>query len=156
MATVSGDNDRRVYEHGTGFLLARLGSLTARSWAAFLTGHELTQSQYAVLVTINEQGAVGQRHLAELLAMDARNIVPVLDSLAARGLVERRTNNADRRRRIVTLTDAGSALVDVIASAAATKQDQFLRALSHSDREHLNRLLRQLYDSHITHISELA
>src|SRR5690348_5415899 len=84
------DEEGPTYERGTGFLLARLGSLAARSWAAFLTGHDLTQAQYTVLVTLREQGPVGQRRLAELIAVDARNIVLVLDSLAARGLVERR------------------------------------------------------------------
>ncbi len=149
MVTMSSGNDRPAFERGTGFLLARLGSLTARSWTAFLSRRGLTQGQYVVLVTIKEQGPVGQRRLAELVAMDARNIVPVLDALAVRGLIERRADDTDRRRRIVTLTGAGSALVDAIASAAATEQDQFLHALTQSDREHLNRLLWQLYNSHV-------
>jgi DNA-binding MarR family transcriptional regulator len=149
MATMSNGDDRPAFERGTGFLLARLGSLAARSWAAFLTEHELSQSQYVILVTIKAQGSVGQRRLAELVAMDARNIVPVLDSLAARGFVERRTDDIDRRRRIVALTDSGRALLDAVASAAATEQDQFLRALAPSDRENLNRLLWRIYDSHL-------
>jgi DNA-binding MarR family transcriptional regulator len=141
--------DRPAFERGTGFLLARLGSLAARSWAAFLTGHGLTQSQYVLLMTMKEEGPVGQRRLAELVAMDARNIVPILDSLADRGLVERRPHHTDRRRRIVTLTDAGNALIDTIAATAAAGQDEFLHALPRPDRERLNRLLRQVYDSHV-------
>jgi DNA-binding MarR family transcriptional regulator len=115
----------------------------------FLAEHELTQSHYVVLVTIKTQGSVGQRRLAELVAMDARNIGPVLDSLAARGFVERQTDDIDRRRRTITLTDSGRALLEVIATAAATEQDQFLRALTPSDRQDLNRLLRQIYNSHL-------
>ncbi|MBC9729053.1 MarR family winged helix-turn-helix transcriptional regulator [Streptomyces sp. TRM68367] len=152
---MTGGNDRPAFERGTGFLLARLGSLAARSWAAFLTGHGLTQGQYVVLVTIAEHGPQGQRRLAELVAIDARNIVAVLDSLAARGLIERRDHDTDRRRRIVALTDVGNALIDTIAATAATEQDQFLRALTHPDREHLNHLLRQIYDSHV-HIPDSA
>lgn len=155
MAAMTGGNDRSAFERGTGFLLARLGSLTARSWAAFLTGYGLTQGQYVILVTIKERGPQGQRRLAELVAMDARNIVAVLDSLAARGLIERRAHGADRRRRIVTLTDVGTVLIDTIATTAATEQDQFLSALNHPDRELLNYLLRQLYDSHV-HTPETA
>ncbi|MEV7008132.1 MarR family transcriptional regulator [Streptosporangium sp. NPDC051022] len=143
-------NERPAFERGTGFLLARLGSLTARSWTAFLTEHDLTQTQYSILTTLKEQGPIGQRHLAELIAVDARNIVPVLDSLAARGLVERRTHDTDRRRRTITLTDGGNALLDAFAAAAATEQDRFLFALPHREREHLNHLLRTLYDSHVS------
>ncbi|MET9338674.1 MarR family transcriptional regulator [Nonomuraea sp. NPDC003804] len=143
------NDDGPTFERGTGFLLARLGSLAARSWTGFLTGHDLTQAQYAVLVTVREQGPVGQRRLAELIAVDARNIVLVLDSLAARGLIERRVHDLDRRRRVITLTDGGNALLDTMVATAATEQDHFLHALTHREREHLNRLLRTVYDSHV-------
>ncbi|MFE4973939.1 MarR family winged helix-turn-helix transcriptional regulator [Kitasatospora sp. NPDC056651] len=146
---MSGDHDRPAFERGTGFLLARLGSLTARSWTAFLGEHRLTQAQYAVLVALGRHGAVGQRRLAELVAMDARNIVPVLDQLADRRLVERRPHATDRRRRLVVLTEEGTALVGSIASAAAAEQDRFLDALTEAEREQLNLLLQRLYAAHI-------
>ncbi|WP_165494910.1 MarR family winged helix-turn-helix transcriptional regulator [Actinomadura roseirufa] len=141
--------DDLAFEQGTGFLLARLGSLASRSWTAFLTGHDLTQSQYTVLVALKEQGPVGQRRLAGLVAVDTRNIVPVLDALAARGLVDRRIDDTDHRRRIIALTTAGLNVIDAIAAAADAEQDRFLGALSHRQRESLNRLLRQVYDSHL-------
>ncbi|WP_369794972.1 MarR family winged helix-turn-helix transcriptional regulator [Kitasatospora sp. NRRL B-11411] len=78
-------------------MLARLSSLTARSWTTFLGEHRLTQGQYAVLVALDRHGDTVQRRLAELVAMDARNIVAVLDQLVDRQLVERRPD-----------TDAGS------------------------------------------------
>ena len=145
---MSGDQ-RPAYERGTGFLLARLGSLTARSWTAFLTEHRLTQAQYTVLVALERHGPVGQRRLAELAAMDARNIVLVLDSLAARRLVERRPEETDRRRRTVALTGEGDALLATTADAAAAEQDRFLHALDATDRERLNQLLQRLYDFHV-------
>ncbi|GAA3050999.1 hypothetical protein GCM10010519_80840 [Streptomyces lactacystinicus] len=157
---MSGDNDRPdapdapgapdaperpAFERGTGFLLARLGSLTARSWTAFLGEHRLTQGQYAVLVALDRHGPVVQRRLAELVAVDARNLVPVLDQLADRQLVERRPHDTDRRRRVVTPTDRGSALVGTIAAAAAAEQERFLGALTAAERRHLNGLLQRLY-----------
>ncbi|MEV4096743.1 MarR family winged helix-turn-helix transcriptional regulator [Streptosporangium saharense] len=137
------------FERGTGFLLARLGSLAARSWTAFLTGHDLTQAQYVVLATLGARGPLGQRRLAELVAVDARNIVPVLDSLAARGLVERRAHESDRRRRTVALTEDGNTLLGAIAVTASAEQDRFLRSLNRREREQLNHLLHTLYASHV-------
>ena len=87
----------------------------------------LTQSQYTIVVTVNEQGPVGQQRLARLAAMDARNIVAVPDALETRGLGERRTDNHDRRRRLVLLTEASRHLVAALAKAAATRQDHLLR-----------------------------
>ncbi|WP_165978050.1 MarR family winged helix-turn-helix transcriptional regulator [Actinomadura darangshiensis] len=138
------------YERGTGFLLARMGSLTARSWTAFLAAHDLTQGQYTVLFTLKERGSIGQGRIAELVAVDARNIVTVIDALARRGLIERRADDTDRRRRLVALTEAGTAVVQDIAAAAAQEQDVFLNPLSHAEREELNRLLTRLYETHVS------
>ncbi|MEV8637642.1 MarR family transcriptional regulator [Streptosporangium sp. NPDC051023] len=146
---IGGDGDRPAFERGSGFLLARLGSLASRSWTTFLAAHELTQSQYSVLVVLRDQGSMGQQRLAHLVAVDARNIVPVLDALAARGLVRRQPDPADGRRRTVALTDGGSALADSLAAGAASSQDDFLAALDDRDREHFNTLLRRLYDAHV-------
>ncbi|HXA61307.1 MAG TPA: MarR family winged helix-turn-helix transcriptional regulator [Streptosporangiaceae bacterium] len=142
-------SDRPAFERGTGFLLGRLGSLASRSWTTFLTDHGLTQSQYSVLVVLKEQGPMGQQRLARLVAVDARNIVPVLDTLAAKGLIKRQPDPADGRRRTVTLTADGTTLADTIAAAAASGQDNFLGALDDQDREQLNDLLRRLYDAHV-------
>jgi MarR family transcriptional regulator, lower aerobic nicotinate degradation pathway regulator len=146
---MSSDDLRPAFERGTGFLLSRLGSLASRSWAAFLAAHDLSQSQYAVLVVLSEQGPVGQQHLADLVAVDARNIVPVLDSLAARELIRRHTDPADRRRRIVTLAPSGIALAGTLGKAAGADRSDFLAALGESDRRHLNDLLQRLYDAHV-------
>ncbi|WP_326821563.1 MarR family winged helix-turn-helix transcriptional regulator [Streptosporangium sp. NBC_01639] len=141
--------DRPAFERGTGFLLARLGSLAARSWTAFLTAHELSQSQHSILVVLKDQGPIGQQHLAHLVAMDARNIVPVLDLLAAKELIKRQPDPADGRRRMITLTAHGKTLADTITAAAALGQDDFLSVLDDQDRRHLNDLLRRLYDAHV-------
>jgi DNA-binding MarR family transcriptional regulator len=139
---------RPPYERGTGFLLARLGSLAARSWTAFLTAHDLTQSQYSVLVVLKDQGPLGQRRLAQLVAVDTRNIVPVLDQMAAKGLIRREADQADRRRRTVTLTADGDALAHAVAATAASGQDDFLGVLDNEERERLNDLLQRLYGAH--------
>ncbi|CNE56796.1 transcriptional regulator [Mycobacterium tuberculosis] len=149
MSNRMGAVDAPRYERGTGFLLARMGSLTARSWTAFLGAHDLTQGQYTVLATLNERGPLGQRRLAELVAVDARNIVAVLDSLAQRGLIDRKPDVSDRRRRLVELTEAGETLVHDLADAAAQEQEAFLKPLGREDRAQLNRLLRRLYEAHV-------
>jgi DNA-binding MarR family transcriptional regulator len=146
---MSSDDRRPGFERGTGFLLSRLGSLASRSWAAFLAAHDLTQSQYAVLVVLTEQGPVGQQHLAQLVAVDARNIVQVLDSLAARELIRRQIDPADHRRRIIALAPSGIALTGTLSEAAGADRNDFLAALGDRDRQHLNDLLQRLYDSHV-------
>jgi len=137
-----------AFESGTGFLLARLGSLAARSWNEFLAERGLTQMQYAALTLLADRGPLGQQRLAQLAAVDARNLVAVLDRLAERGLIVRETDADDHRRRNVSLTGTGAALVRELASDAAHSRDQFFGPLSVAQRRQLNALLRQLYQAH--------
>jgi DNA-binding MarR family transcriptional regulator len=140
-------SERPGFERGTGFLLARLGSLASRSWQAFLRGRGLTEMQYATLMVLAERGPLGQQALARLINVDARNLVAVLDQLTQRSLVAREVSTADRRRRTVRLTSAGIALAGALEADAATARERFLGTLTTRERGQLNLLLQRLYDA---------
>jgi DNA-binding MarR family transcriptional regulator len=148
MSSTPDASEQPKFERGTGFLLSRLGSLAGRSWQSFLADRGLTQMQYAILMVLAERGSLGQLRVAQLLAVDARNLVSVLDQLAARGLLVRAIDADDRRRRTVCLTATGGALVQDLAGDAARTRDQFLGILSARQRKQLNALLQQLYQAH--------
>jgi hypothetical protein len=80
---------RPAFEHGTGFLLSRLGTLAERAWSTRLAEHALTPTQYVVLAVLDGHQALGQGQLAWLAGIDARNLVAVLDALRDRELVLR-------------------------------------------------------------------
>jgi DNA-binding MarR family transcriptional regulator len=130
-----------VFEAGTGYLLARAGSLSRRRWARMLTEHGVTPHHYGVLMALRELGPVGQRRLGEAIDVDPRNLVAVLDGLAERGLVHRDVDPADRRRRVVGVTDAGGQLVGELIDAGATIEAEFFAGLSATERSELHRML---------------
>jgi DNA-binding MarR family transcriptional regulator len=135
------------FEAATGYLLARLGSLAGRSWTAMLRRHGLTAHQHGVLLALRSQGPITQHRLAKLIAVDARNVVPVLDGLIERGLLDRHIDPADRRRRILRLTEHGHAIGDDLARSATTIENDFLAALTPEDQATLNRILQTLHTS---------
>jgi len=140
--------DRRAgFEAGTGFLLARLGSLAERSWVAMLREHNLTAHQHGVLLALREHAPLAQQDLARMIAVDPRNVVPIVDGLVGKGLIDRGMDPADRRRRVLTLTDTGTAAAAALAAAAAGIEDDFLAGLTPSDRRELGRILRDLHAS---------
>lgn len=135
------------FETGTGYLLARLGSLAERSWIGMLRRHNLTPNQHAVLLALRERGPLGQQALSRLVAVDPRNVVPVLDRLADQQLIDRHVDPTDRRRRVIDLTGTGRSAADDLAKSAADIETDFLHGLTRPDRTELNRLLRALHTS---------
>ena len=79
-----------------------------------LAGRGLTVSRTTLLWTLRQAGPCSQRNLADALGVTARTITGLVDGLAASGLVTREPHPADRRVTLVTLTDAGTAMVETL------------------------------------------
>jgi DNA-binding MarR family transcriptional regulator len=87
------------------------------------------------------RGPMTMRELAGELAVDAPYTTLVVDDLEQRGLVERKPDATDRRRKIVAVTPAGR----VIANRAQRILDvppSALAALPESDLAELDRIMR--------------
>lgn len=77
----------------------------------------ITTSEARVLVHMARCGATRQHVLAENLGLTPMSVTGFLDTLEKAGLVARAPDPADRRAKIVTLTDAAQELLDRIAIA---------------------------------------
>jgi long-chain acyl-CoA synthetase len=71
---------------------------------------DLTLPQYRVLGILSE-GSAAASGLADRLAVRPPSITAVIDGLVARGLVDRKQEDADRRRIALRLTDEGARMV---------------------------------------------
>src|SRR5580700_1796604 len=98
-----------TYQASTWYLLAQAGSQARHLWSGVLAQLHVSPSQFKVLRALSESGPLGQHQLANLISVDPRNAVPLIDSLAERGLLAREVDPADRRRRVLTLTPRGRA-----------------------------------------------
>src|SRR5271157_2599820 len=75
-----------------------------------LAGMDLTLPQYRVLGILAE-GSAAASGLADRLAVRRPSITALIDGLVARGLVDRRQEDADRRRVALRLTDDGARIL---------------------------------------------
>ena len=133
----------------TGYLLARLGAESRRRWARMLADHGLTPHHFGILMTLDHLGTAHQRRLSELVGVDPRNAVPLLDLLQQRGLIQRTGDPADRRRRAIGLTPAGQRVLNQLRQAADAIEADMLKGLDQHQQASLHRLLRTLYESTI-------
>ncbi len=133
------------FEGGIGFLLSRTGSMARRSWTRMLVERALTPHHYGMLMALGELGhACGQQRLSNLIGIDSRNAVPIIDGLVERGLLSREIDPSDRRRRILALTAPGRDVVLDLTETGAEIEDRFLQPLNPADREELHRILLAL------------
>ncbi|MBL8583490.1 MAG: MarR family transcriptional regulator [Rhizobiaceae bacterium] len=87
-------------------------------------GLGLTQGEGRALIHAKRAGPVRQNLLAERLGVEAMTLSGTLDRLEAKGLVERRADPADRRAKLVHLTDAGEEMIGSVAEiGAAIRED---------------------------------
>lgn len=71
----------------------------------------LSGRQYMVLAVLSADTPPSQQELAGLCGLLPAQVVLVVDELERRGLVARQRSETDRRRSVVTLTDAGTAVL---------------------------------------------
>jgi DNA-binding MarR family transcriptional regulator len=90
-----------------------------------------------------------QRRLSQLVGIDPRNAVPLLDLLQQRGLIERTGDPADRRRRAIALTPAGQKMLKELRQAADAVEADMLKGLDDHQQASLHRLLLTLFETTI-------
>ena len=119
----------------TTYLLSLSGREARRRMAA-----QLSLPEFALLAAL----PASQRELGEHLRKDPADIVRLVDAASAAGLAVRTADLADRRRRVVSLTDAGAAAMRSHMAAARDVEADFLASLSEDERRVLHSLLSRL------------
>jgi DNA-binding MarR family transcriptional regulator len=133
-----------TFQDGNWYLLAKTGSLARQRWAGMLAQLKVSPNQYVVLMALGEAGPLGQQHLAELVGVDPRNAVPIIDALAGQGLVRREVDPLDRRRRVLDLTAKGRRVVGDLASVGTEIERDLLSPLTPAEQATLRRILLAL------------
>lgn len=104
----------------------------------------ITPVQYAALQTVANAPGIDQRTLARTIGFDTSTIAGVIDRLETRGLMQRNASPADRRVRLLTLTDEGRHLLAEVLPGMQRAQARMLAPLPEHDRAEFMRMLRTL------------
>lgn len=121
-------------------LAHRLRQVSVESLARW----DMTPGQFRALRILMRDGTMRPSELSERLRIAPRSATEVLDSLAAKDLVERRPDPQDRRATLIQLTDRGTEIGASIRAARGTDTERVFDRLTSADRDHLTRILRSL------------
>ncbi len=128
-----------LLEDLTPYLLSLSGREARRRMA-----ERVSLAEFALLAALEELGAASQRSLGERLRKDPADMVRLVDAAESSGLVVRSADPSDRRRRRVSLTDAGAAALRSHMEAARSVEDDVLAGLDVRERRVLHSLLAKL------------
>jgi DNA-binding MarR family transcriptional regulator len=128
----------------TAFLLAQIGAHAAGRFAERLAELDLEPPHAGILRAVAARAGISQQELAATLRMLPSRLVPFLDELEARGVVERRDNPEDRRLYALHVTAKGTKLLGEIGRIAKAHDDATCAALGAREREQLGSLLARV------------
>ncbi|MCR4523127.1 MULTISPECIES: MarR family winged helix-turn-helix transcriptional regulator [Bosea] len=133
-----------VRDHCLCLHVQRAARVLARRFDDALRPVGLTNGQFSLMMAMNRPVPASLGPVADLLAMDRTTLTAALKPLQRRGLVAVAVDPADRRGRLLTLTEAGMTL---LASAVPIWQETHTvieAALPDATPETLRDMLRSL------------
>lgn len=127
-------------------MVARLGRRLIAMELPILARHDVSMWAYVVLNALAGGSVRTQAALATSIGADKTRVIPVLDDLQERGLIERAPDPADRRVRLLGLTAPGRALHRAIQAEIRTAEEELMGGLPSEDQRAFLRTLSALAD----------
>ena len=125
------------------FQIERVRRHTKEEVERTLFKHDVSMRGFWVLTCVDNT-ALSQSQLSSLLAVDASDMVRLVDSLENLGWVKRDRDPKDRRRQIVTATKKGSKALGTLAAEVADAEDRALDASSAKQLKSLKKLSKAI------------
>ena len=111
---------------------------------ARLSKYNLTAVQYGILNYLWEHTMATPKELAQILHVENSTISGILDRMQKKGLVDRRTDEADRRIVRVYLTENSEQLKADVLKTVDDMNEEILKDLTPENREILLDSLRTI------------
>ncbi|WP_204009293.1 MarR family winged helix-turn-helix transcriptional regulator [Virgisporangium aurantiacum] len=129
---------------GASFLLAQVGAHAAARFKERIAELDLAAPQAGLLRMIAVTPGLSQQAYATRLGTPPSRFVTLVDGLEARGLVERRRGEPDRRLYALHLTEAGQQMMRRIGAVGRAHENALCEALNDTERAQLRDLLARI------------
>lgn len=133
-----------------GYALRRAQVAAFRSFTRAFAEYDIRPAQLGLLSVIERNPGLKQSEIGAALGIKRTNLVPLLDELEARGLVDRAKAASDRRSHALRLTDDGAHLLVALRLREAVHEKRATAALGKAGREQLLDLLAVVEQAYST------
>ncbi|MBS8262033.1 MarR family transcriptional regulator [Roseibium polysiphoniae] len=107
----------------------------------------LTVAEARTLTFIWRHQGLRQAALAERMSVEPMTLVGYLDSLETAGLIKRTIDPADRRAKLITLTDTADPVIGKIEDAIIEVRSETLAGMSERQRDEMEAILGTMKDN---------
>ena len=104
--------------NGFGYLLNDTSRLLRRCFEQKAADYNITSAQWRAMAQLSRNDGLTQVALAHLLEIEPMSVCRLIDRMEAGGFVTRHPDPADKRAKLVYLTDKSRALLDIIRVVA--------------------------------------
>lgn len=105
----------------------------------------ITEQQWRVLRVLQEDGAMEPTRIADAACLLLPSLTRILQKLEEKQLIDRSRDETDRRKQIVTITEAGSAVIDANLATSVALMDQVRNRMGEDRYDALLDLLNDLH-----------
>lgn len=125
-------------------IMSRAQSAVTTQAAAHVSQHGLTLAEFGILEALYHRGPMLLGEVQKRILVSSGGITFLVDRLTAKGLVERRSCEYDRRARYAALTPKGTALVAEIFPSHAAVIARAMSAIGTEEQIEVGDQLRRL------------
>lgn len=134
-------------EHFLPYRLSILSNTVSQAIAReYQERFNLSMTEWRVMAVLARFDALSAKQVAERTAMDKVAVSRALARLVEAGRVSRRTHDRDKRRSVLSLTEAGWQIHDVVAPMAREHERELLARLSADEQAALSGILDKLLE----------
>ncbi|MEK0164377.1 homoprotocatechuate degradation operon regulator HpaR [Phaeobacter sp. JH20_36] len=112
---------------------------------ALLSDAGLTEQQWRVLRVVQETGDIDPTQISERACLLLPSLTRILQKLEDKGLIQRAKDQMDRRRQIVSITEAGEQVIDDNLQASLAVIERTRAQMGNERYEALLDLLNELH-----------
>lgn len=132
-----------ISEMSVGTLISSISRAHLRYLFTEIEKHGITGGQYQFLLGLSKQDGITQEELARNFHMNQSTIARALKKLEDAEMVVRKTDDANRRKNIITVTDKGRKVTSKI-QLKDEKWEENLNSLSKSEKSTFKEMLRKV------------
>ncbi|MEM8853938.1 MAG: MarR family transcriptional regulator [Pseudomonadota bacterium] len=104
----------------------------------------LTRPQFVILFCLSQGGPVAAKDICLATGLPKNSISRAVSELLSRGLIARQTEDKDKRKKTLALTQEGRALLEEVVPLFSARQSAMRAGLSADEAEQFDSLLGKL------------